>query len=173
MKKIKLCGSKSLTNFRQQKTEDLKFSTKHTVPNGIETLLSEYKSAGVLAVMVQNTLPHHLWRQKGWRCKETLRMVTLCQRPRFSLPYWLQSQERHINRQCFAPLGYSPSLLCNWSWWAWSGLSCEWFSFFVSLPWAFVRSPVLGAEICALCGEINDENKTEGLLLCATSKQRL
>ncbi len=46
---------------------------------------------------------------KRWRCEETLRMVTRRQRPQFSLPYWLQSQERHINRQCFSPLGYSPS----------------------------------------------------------------
>ncbi len=46
---------------------------------------------------------------KRWRCEETLRMVTRRQRPQFSLSYWLQSQERHINRQCFSPLGYSPS----------------------------------------------------------------
>lgn len=48
-----------------------------------------------------------------------------------------------------------PCFLCNWSWWVWSGLSCEWFSCFVSLPCAFVRDSC--PWCCNLCPVRKDQ----------------
>ncbi len=96
--KFELCDNLFRQLFRQQQTDDFRFCTKQLI----------WKH------FFQNTKEHMFWlfchviyeMLALWRNSENGQTVPA---DPVQSSYWLQSQERHINKPCFSPLGYSPS----------------------------------------------------------------